>query len=732
MPTSSNKPISLKLHKRIILTFILTTVVAILLVGSTLRYVLEKTTIENWKKRQEFVTLEFAPQCDFEIEEALRNLEFLSRLPAFSDLPYVDQIDRSINGIPENVDLEKRDILQGLIQPSGKFSSIFILRPNGDFYLVQPFRRQLKSKKYNFSDRSYYKEASRTKSPVISDSFFGASGIPIVVLVVPVVDKGGVIKSYICGAFYLKDISRLVNKKRIGDFDMGFIVDRKGHLVAHTDTELVKEKLRQSYIEHSLVSRFLHKGQKDTSKVMIEDCVDPADGQHYLTSFVRLKSGWGLGLALSRETILSEIRPAVWRITILVSLIILLVGTIGVFFAQWIGRRWIGTEKALVKQTHDLGERVKELNCLYGISNFVEKPDMSLEDIFQGLVDLIPPSWQYPEITCSRIILEDKEYKTENFKETNWKQSSEIFVTGKRMGVLEICYLEEKPEINEGPFLKEERNLIDAITERSGHIIEQMQAREEKERLEDQLQQVTKMEAIAILAGGIAHEFNNALMGLMGNIELLKMDLPEDERRDKPFEAMNESGHRMSRLTDQLLAYSEGGKYNTKNLKLDDFVTETLPILKHDLGPEVRVETHFSKMSYSRADHAQMQMVLSAILTNSNEAIEDEGLIRITAGNKDIDENFTKQHPGLKPGPYVCLTIEDNGKVWMRKQGAGYLNPFSQQSFRVVGWGWPQRMVLSKAMMAQSRSTQNRAKGQLSVFISLPLRQRRQSRKRRF
>jgi len=162
-------------------------------------------------------------------------------------------------------------------------------------------------------------------------------------------------------------------------------------------------------------------------------------------------------------------------------------------------------EEALRERTHDLGERIKELNCLYGISNLVEKPDISLEEIFQGLVYLIPPSWQYPEITCSRIILEDKEYKTENFKETNWKQSNEIFVTGKRMGVLEICYLEEKPEIDEGPFLKEERNLIDAITERLGHIIERMQAREEKERLEDQLQQVTKMEAIATLAGGIAH-----------------------------------------------------------------------------------------------------------------------------------------------------------------------------------------------------------------------------------
>ena len=206
-------------------------------------------------------------------------------------------------------------------------------------------------------------------------------------------------------------------------------------------------------------------------------------------------------------------------------------------------------------------------------------------------------------------------------------------------------------------------------------------------RLEDQLEQANKMEAIATLAGGVAHEFNNALMGVMGNIELLKMELPEDERRAKYFEAMNESGHRMSRLTDQLLAYSEGGKYNAKNLKLDDFVIETLPILQHDINPEVRVETHFPKVSYINADHAQMQMVLSAILSNSNEAIEDEGLIRMTAGNEDLDEDFTKHRPGLKPGRYVSLTIEDNGKGMDEETRSGIFEPFFTTKFQGRGMG---------------------------------------------
>jgi len=210
----------------------------------------------------------------------------------------------------------------------------------------------------------------------------------------------------------------------------------------------------------------------------------------------------------------------------------------------------------------------------------------------------------------------------------------------------------------------------------------------EQKKLESKLQQAHKMDAIATLAGGVAHEFNNALMGIMGNIELLKMDLPEDEGRDKYFDPMKSSGHRMSRLTDQLLAYAQGGKYQAKHLKLDDFMIQTLPILQHDLSPAVRVETHFEKdIPYIKADYAQMQMVLSAILANSNEAIEDKGLIKVTAGNEDLDEDFTKQYPGLKTGPYVCLTIEDDGKGMDEETRTGIFEPFFTTKFHGRGMG---------------------------------------------
>lgn len=139
-------------------------------------------------------------------------------------------------------------------------------------------------------------------------------------------------------------------------------------------------------------------------------------------------------------------------------------------------------EEALTQHAHALGERVKELNCLYNISELVEKPSISLEGILQGVVNLIPRAWQYPEITCARLTLKDQEFQTENWEVTTWQQTSHIAVRGERVGPVQVCYLEERPESDEGPFLKEERDLINAIAERLGRIIQRNQAEEASRR----------------------------------------------------------------------------------------------------------------------------------------------------------------------------------------------------------------------------------------------------------
>ena len=134
-------------------------------------------------------------------------------------------------------------------------------------------------------------------------------------------------------------------------------------------------------------------------------------------------------------------------------------------------------EIELKRRTHDLGERVKELNCLYGIAELVEKEGSSLDEILQGTVNLIPSSWQFPEVTCACIVLEGvRLYETDSYKKSRWIQSAHIKVRGKNIGSVEVYYLEKRPKAEEGPFLKEERSLINAIAERLGRIVERKQA----------------------------------------------------------------------------------------------------------------------------------------------------------------------------------------------------------------------------------------------------------------
>ena len=128
------------------------------------------------------------------------------------------------------------------------------------------------------------------------------------------------------------------------------------------------------------------------------------------------------------------------------------------------------------KLLHDLEERNKELHLLYEVSMLSSKTDLSLKDFLQKSVDLIPPAWHYPEITCARIIINSQKHKTKNFKKTQWSQCEDIRVNGKKLGTVEVYYLEERPELDEGPFLKEERNLIRTFSLLLSRIIERKKA----------------------------------------------------------------------------------------------------------------------------------------------------------------------------------------------------------------------------------------------------------------
>jgi len=143
-------------------------------------------------------------------------------------------------------------------------------------------------------------------------------------------------------------------------------------------------------------------------------------------------------------------------------------------------------EDARKELMHALSERVKELNCLYSIADMVGKAN-KIEDMFRETVDLISYALQSQEIACARIILKDQEFKSRNFttdicEKAPWKQASNIMVHGKNVGVVEVYYSEARTARDEGPFLREERSLINAIAERLGITVERKWTEEALQR----------------------------------------------------------------------------------------------------------------------------------------------------------------------------------------------------------------------------------------------------------
>jgi hypothetical protein len=125
----------------------------------------------------------------------------------------------------------------------------------------------------------------------------------------------------------------------------------------------------------------------------------------------------------------------------------------------------------------ELQERAKELNCLYRVDEILNRPDLALPEGLKAIIGVLPAGWQYPEICQAQVILDERVYAPPGFRPTRWGLSAPIVSEGETIGLVAISYTEARPELDEGPFLKEERRLINAIAERIGYRVLQHRLR---------------------------------------------------------------------------------------------------------------------------------------------------------------------------------------------------------------------------------------------------------------
>lgn len=189
----------------------------------------------------------------------------------------------------------------------------------------------------------------------------------------------------------------------------------------------------------------------------------------------------------------------------------------------------------------------------------------------------------------------------------------------------------------------------------------------ERKRLEAQLRQSQKMEALGQLAGGIIHDFNNLLTAISGYSQLQLMELPHDTRVYQDFLQIKTATDRGKDLTQELRIFTREASRKRESINLNSLIKETFTILKRAFPPEVKIELDFDQnLKMINANSSQMSQLLMNLCVNARDAImgnadTKQGVLTLRTGNVDLDPLSASRYLNAVQGLYICLTVEDSG-----------------------------------------------------------------------
>ncbi len=295
-----------------------------------------------------------------------------------------------------------------------------------------------------------------------------------------------------------------------------------------------------------------------------------------------------------------------------------------------------------------LRERVKELSCLYSISQINADPDQSINERLHQIAKQLPVAWQYPENAVAQIILDNQCFSTGAFDATRFRQSAHITVAGRIRGCVEIGYVDDQPEFIEGPFLREEQNLIDAVARQLSLFVERNELQSRREELEEQLRHADRLAMIGKLAAGVAHEINEPLVSILGFAQLLqKEEMPEGQRKD--LAKIITGGLHAREIVRKLVLFARQEPMKKGPVNLNDVIHESLAMLEAKCaGSQVQVDLKLADdLPRIVGDNVQLRQVVLNLMINAIQAMPDGGRLKLDSSYRDGDVVLLAQDTGV-------------------------------------------------------------------------------------
>ncbi len=208
-------------------------------------------------------------------------------------------------------------------------------------------------------------------------------------------------------------------------------------------------------------------------------------------------------------------------------------------------------------------------------------------------------------------------------------------------------------------------------------ITARKQAERERDHLEEQLRQAQKLEAIGLLASGVAHDLNNLLSPIMGYGEMVLLETPKEDPRRRRVEGILKASRRARDLVKQLMAFGRRQTLEVRPMNLNAALQEYRSLLQRALREDIRITWELEpKLPTVVADRGQVEQVLMNLALNAQDAMPKGGLLSIATGAAELDEAYAAAHPGVAPGHYARLTVADTGEGMDAATRARIFEPF--------------------------------------------------------
>ncbi|HEX9715068.1 MAG TPA: ATP-binding protein, partial [Desulfurivibrionaceae bacterium] len=602
---------------------------------------------------------------------------------------------------------------------------IFLFSPQGRLIAESPFlpnRRGL-----DLSFRSYIKETLATSAPVISDPYISSQPHkhPVIMMTAPVFDQEGKIIAILAGSLDLMRPNLLgkLSEKKIGKGGYLYLLTADRTMIMHPDKARIFKKIPEG--RNPLYERALQ-GFEGTDENRNRE------GVPMLTSFKRLRvKNWLLAANYPKAEAYAPLIHAAQVLLAGILIITLTAFAVIRYFSQHLTRPLL----ALTQHVADLPEKKGEARLFHtaaqdetatlahAFNAMLEKLDQQQEElrqreeIYRTVTEFASDFifWRAPDKTmifvsnnCQALTgyseeefladpgLLDALFHPEDrerwaghahpMDEAGKELPLEFRIITKGGQVRWVSHVCTQIQVEAGRFLGLRGSLAD-ITERK-------QAAAEQEKLKSQLVQAQKMESIGILAGGVAHDFNNILSIILGYSELLLLELATNDPARAKVQTIHEAGSRAATLTRQLLAFSRKQVVQLAPCSLNQLILNLTKMLGRMIGEDISLEVRATAQDDTvLIDPGPMEQVLLNMAVNARDAMPTGGSLIVETENRELDAEYADTHEGVTPGRYVVLSVSDTGQGMSREVQAKIFDPFFTTKERGKGTGLGLAMV---------------------------------------